>query len=355
MYFITTNTNPFINITDQQNNFEPKFTNKKFIPNFLKEIILNCWEKDIKKRKSVEVHLANYRIEIEKYKREVRIKNKNVIIEEEKKLEKEEDKEDIIKQTIEKRNYEIESFKLGYQINEGFSFKSLGNYLPIEKTCKEYLKNNLKNLNIENLKLIIEECENYLPKLKFRLKKKKIDHNFNDDELFTILIYTFDLKTETKKNFYYIFNEILRTRNIDEINPWKSYIYFFFKALEKLPNESLKIYRGVNDDEINKIYKDKDLMGEMVIWSGFTSCTKEKELAKKFAKKDGLIFKIYTKSGKFISPFSYFEKENEILILPNSKFSVIMTELKKEYFFVKLNQTDNEIKKIIVDKTEIKK
>jgi hypothetical protein len=34
------------------------------------------------------------------------------------------------------------------------------------------------------------------------------------------------------------------------------------------------------------------LIGQLVIWSGFTSGTKKLEIAKDFATKDGLIFKI---------------------------------------------------------------
>jgi hypothetical protein len=53
-----------------------------------------------------------------------------------------------------------------------------------------------------------------LPKLKLRLKINGTDsYNLTEDELFSIIIYTYDLGIdETSKNFFYIFNETFRKR-----------------------------------------------------------------------------------------------------------------------------------------------
>jgi hypothetical protein len=231
-------------------------------------------------------------------------------------------------------------------------------FTPIETTCLEYLKNNLKNLKVKKLEKIIDQCEKLLPKIKRRLKNKDIKHNLTDDELFSILIYTYDLGCEdNKKNFYYIFNEMLRKRSVGEIKPWLGYIHFLFKALDKLPNEDTDIYRGINNDEINKIYKDEDLKNQLVIWSGFTSGSKNKNAAKQFATEKGIIFKIITNHGKFISPFSCIENEDEIVILPNSTFEVLKTsKIKNGYCYIVLHQKKDEVvKKVIVDKKEIEK
>jgi hypothetical protein len=65
------------------------------------------------------------------------------------------------------------------------------------------------------------------------------------------------------------------------------------------------------------------LIGQLVIWSGFTSGTKKLEIAKDFATKDGLIFKIKIHNGKIISIFSCIPNEEEIILFPNSKFMII--------------------------------
>jgi hypothetical protein len=103
-------------------------------------------------------------------------------------------------------------------------------------------------------------------------------------------------------HFYYVLNEVLRKRNQKEIEPWLGYIYYLYHALDKLPNQDLtiyrgvdndeinEIYRGVDNDEINEIYKNDSLVGQSVIWSGFTSGTKNLKISQNFATKKGLIF-----------------------------------------------------------------
>jgi hypothetical protein len=91
-------------------------------------------------------------------------------------------------------------------------------------------------------------------------------------------------------HFYYVLNEVLRKRNQKEIEPWLGYIYYLYHSLDKLPNQDLTIYRGVDNDEINEIYKNDSLVGQSVIWSGFTSGTKNLKISQNFATKKGLIF-----------------------------------------------------------------
>jgi hypothetical protein len=77
------------------------------------------------------------------------------------------------------------------------------------------LKKYSNELNIEKIDEIIKICEEFLPKLKLRIKVKKINsYNLIDDELFSIIIFTYDLGIEdTSKNFYFIFNSILKRNN----------------------------------------------------------------------------------------------------------------------------------------------
>jgi hypothetical protein len=81
------------------------------------------------------------------------------------------------------------------------------------------------------------------------------------------------------------------------------------------------------------------LIGQLVIWSGFTSGTKKLEISQDFATKDGLIFKIKIHNGKIISIFSCIPNEEEIILLPNSKFMIVdLPKMIDGFTFVSLVQ-----------------
>ena len=68
-------------------------------------------------------------------------------------------------------------------------------------------------------------------------------------------------------------------------------------------------------------------MGRPVQWAAFSSATTDVTAAKEFVEKDvGVIFKLAVVSGRDISAFSYFPKENEVLLSPNTRF-VVTSEL----------------------------
>jgi hypothetical protein len=226
------------------------------------------------------------------------------------------------KKMEEKKNYEIEDYKNGlFTVDNDFPKKLLLNYQPPSNlSCIEYLKKFSNQLKIEKIEEIIKVCEEFLQKLKEKIKIKKINlYNLTDDELFSIIIFTYNLGIkDPSKNFYFIFNKILIKRSETEIKPWLGYIYYLFNALEKLPNQDLTIYRGINNDEINIIYKNDSLVGKLVVCSGFLSGTTDFKIAE-----DGLIFKIKIHNGKIISNFSFTGTKTEVILLPNSKFIIV--------------------------------
>ena len=64
-------------------------------------------------------------------------------------------------------------------------------------------------------------------------------------------------------------------------------------------------------------------VGRPVQWAAFSSTTKDVAAAKRFVDKDvGVVFKLTVVSGRDIAAYSYFPKENEILLSPNTRFTV---------------------------------
>lgn len=108
------------------------------------------------------------------------------------------------------------------------------------------------------------------------------------------------------------------------------------KALRKLPTFRGVAHRG-NDNRA--IVKQEYRQGREIFWSGFTSTTLSKDVAKEFAGKNGVVFNIKLSSGKNISQFSTLGREDEIILTPNTGL-IVAKELYKNpvdgYWYVDL-------------------
>jgi len=90
------------------------------------------------------------------------------------------------------------------------------------------------------------------------------------------------------------------------------FLYFFFKAIEKLDKFKGEVYRGIpasTKDTILQHYK----CGNIVYWSACSSATKKH--SRYFAKHDGIIFKIQIDTGVDISKYSVLPEEEVLLTL----------------------------------------
>src|SRR5690349_18171202 len=127
---------------------------------------------------------------------------------------------------------------------------------------------------------------------------------------------------QRENNWFYQLNELLRKRNVYDLNLIGGYLHYLFSGLNKLPNISKEIYRGIPNSMLSKVEKDY-VLHRPIHWSGFSSGTDDIETAKSFAKSKGIIFKIRVFTGKSIENYSFIPKENEILLSPNLKLKVI--------------------------------
>lgn len=57
--------------------------------------------------------------------------------------------------------------------------------------------------------------------------------------------------------FYHIVNAVLRDRDRTKVEPFKNYLRLFYSAYTKLPPFKGTIYRGVNENLIERFSKDK--------------------------------------------------------------------------------------------------
>ena len=105
----------------------------------------------------------------------------------------------------------------------------------------------------------------------------------------------------------------------DTFKFWRGYLYFINSALKKLPDFCGIVWRG----STNAFVAQKYQKGTVVTWSAFSSTSTNEHTAKKFAGKDGLLFRIEAVSAKDISLFSVFPEESEVIFPPNSELFVV--------------------------------
>ncbi|CAF1446353.1 unnamed protein product [Adineta ricciae] len=102
------------------------------------------------------------------------------------------------------------------------------------------------------------------------------------------------------------------------LKSWFAFLKLFFTALYKLPSIKGVIYRGVKGNLTDK-YVEEDHF-----WWGMSSCTETMNVMENFIGTEDIrtIFIIECENGKSIRLHSYFEEENEILLLSETYFQV---------------------------------
>ena len=127
-----------------------------------------------------------------------------------------------------------------------------------------------------------------------------------------------------EKSFYIHLNKTLRDPKRESLLPsWLKFLRLFFTALSKLPSAKHRIiYRGVKID-----LRDQYKKGERIVWWGFSSCTKTLDVLEneEFVGKSGTrtLFAIESDTSKNIRLHSFYQDEDEILLLPGREFEVM--------------------------------
>lgn len=142
---------------------------------------------------------------------------------------------------------------------------------------------------------------------------------------------------------YFALNTTLRAEDRRKLKPWFSYLKLILTALGQLPSSGRTVYRGVKLN-LSKQYPE----GKTFVWWGFSSCTSSMGVLEneEFLGKSGqrTLFTIDCESGKDISRHSYYQSEQEILLLAARQFVVkSCLEPAPGLYMVQLKETESPI------------
>lgn len=115
---------------------------------------------------------------------------------------------------------------------------------------------------------------------------------------------------------------MLQQRSGAKLQSWKTYLYYLFSALNKLPDIEARVYRGVSDT--TGFIKQNYVIGREIHWSAFSSTSMDESVARSFASNgpNGVLFKIHVFNAKDISHYSIVNHERELLLSPNMNLFV---------------------------------
>ncbi len=140
-----------------------------------------------------------------------------------------------------------------------------------------------------------------------------------------IVAYSMQSDDTLAHNIFFALNTALRNRKSDpeSFRRWRGFLYFLMRALDQLPSFSGTVFRGGNKGIDQTTVRQQYHLGRTIQWAGFSSSSCSLEAVRPFVKKDeGVIFKIRVTTGRDIGAYSYFPKESEVLLTPNTRFTV---------------------------------
>ncbi|CAF1458779.1 unnamed protein product [Adineta steineri] len=141
------------------------------------------------------------------------------------------------------------------------------------------------------------------------------------DQVSSIILYTME-EDVREESLYYVLNETLRHKNLQELEPWLLYLRLILTALAHIPSNSKTIHRGVKKDIRNEYPEGKTLF-----WWQFSSCTARIGVLQQEqfmgAKDPRTLFTIECDSGKDIRKYSRYQAEDEILLPAARQFKVV--------------------------------
>ena len=173
----------------------------------------------------------------------------------------------------------------------------------------------------EAIKPVIPTFRNDIRQYVYIAKKNTSEKTelLTTDEAASIQLYSMQW-TPMNDSFYIHLNRILRTINRTALRPWFLYLKLFLTALFKLPSVQSTVWRGVQGD-LSVHYRE----GDHVTWWGVTSCAAALNVIENFIGHTGsrTIFSIEVENAKFIREYSYFQDEDEVILLPGTYLKVI--------------------------------
>jgi hypothetical protein len=182
---------------------------------------------------------------------------------------------------------------------------------------------------VEPLIPIVKDIAKKVSMAKDRAKNPSDD--LTSDQSAAITLYTMESEPYTSSVFY-ILNSALRSEARDQLKPWLLYLKLILTALSHLHSIHATVYRGLKLD--TKIEYERYQEGKDVYWWGFSSCTTNKNISEQeyFLNSTGTrtLFIIECSHGKYIGSHSYNRNDQEILLLPGTRFEVVRCDRRRD-------------------------
>ena len=161
------------------------------------------------------------------------------------------------------------------------------------------------------------------------------------DEIASIYLYTGPARP-VEQSFYVFLNNALASRDPAVVTPFASYVLLLLEAMRRMPAHYEAVYRAVGIN-LRAYYGTARMNGEVVTWPRFSSCSVNVTIANDFLEGEptGTIFAVTLTTGRArnISQFSTMPNEEEVLLSPNSRFTVSsVTPMEGHGFFVQLRE-----------------
>ena len=147
--------------------------------------------------------------------------------------------------------------------------------------------------------------------------------NMSAAEVAAVMLYTMPFMPDTA-SLYHMLNRCLRTNERQAIMCFRRYIWILMHALRRAPRcTEHTVFRGIVGD-YTKDYKSR----QTITWQSFSSCTTRMSTldSAQFFGLSGprVLFNIAltTNRARYISALSFYPKEYEVLLPPNTRFIV---------------------------------
>lgn len=180
-----------------------------------------------------------------------------------------------------------------------------------------------ENSTILNIDKAIEPLREFFPNLQHFLdliKEKCVQPHdgLTPDESAAIMLYTIDSEP-VEQCFQYVLNEILRKKDSKKLQLWIFYLDLFFRGISRLKSISKKIYRSIEFD-LTETYP----LHRRFTWWSFALCrsSMDNDDTWKNSTKKRTLFSIDCQSAKDISHHTFYDGEDQILLLDGSQFQV---------------------------------
>ena len=144
------------------------------------------------------------------------------------------------------------------------------------------------------------------------------DHGLSKDEAAALYLYTMDMPENAC--LYRVLNQTLRLEDRSQVRPWFAYLKLLDSAVSKLPNFKGTVWRGV-DRDVSMAYQK----GQKITWWSVSSCSVSVDIINTFLGQapQNTLFMIECSTGKSITPFACYQKEQEVILMPGTTLRVV--------------------------------